>query len=357
MSRASDLFSAIEEKGISFIDDLIQNKISEEFFLDYKCVTTPDGAKRIEEEDKKKLGKAISGFGNSDGGVIIWGVDCRTTKDKGDLPTGYQADAVPALKEFSPKWWKSLLESFVSGATMPAHQGVRHIALFRPGKNDGIVATYIPPGLNAPYRSLVDGRDNYYIRAGSDFIPAPHAVLAGLFGRAPQPIIKLNYEFSPKKWLSRLSDPGHDPALWLDLIVSVTNTGRGIANELFALIDVPSTSFVCRNHPFMSGWDLTMDTSTAWEGPTMAVAQPSLNRLPPGGTLNFIFSIVELHRPQEFKFEMTVGARGGPSDSIRIHVTSDKVKELSEIYHKTPLAQRHNNFTVEKMTEKLEQAC
>ena len=33
----------------------------------------------------KNLSKAISGFGNSEGGVLVWGVDCSRDLEDGDV--------------------------------------------------------------------------------------------------------------------------------------------------------------------------------------------------------------------------------------------------------------------------------
>ncbi len=40
----------------------------------------------MHEDDRKTLAEALSGFANSDGGVIVWGVDCRqgVGKDESD---------------------------------------------------------------------------------------------------------------------------------------------------------------------------------------------------------------------------------------------------------------------------------
>ncbi len=353
MSRASDLFSKIEERGIDFIDEMILNQDPEELVIDYKCVSTPDGNGKMLSDDKKNFGKAVSGFANSDGGIVIWGVDCRRVQGQGDVPTGYQADVTSRMKGFSPKWWKSLLESLTSGVTAPAHQRVRHLTLVRQSKSDGVVVTFIPAGMNVPYRCLVDGKDNYYIRAGAEFMAAPHAVLAGLFGRVPQPIIELALDMLPKKW--KVNHPTDNPALWFDLNIMIKNIGRGMAEDLFVLVDVGKTSLICREYPFFrSDWDLTVGGGI-WDGPTMAVSKPLANRLPPGGVVKFTLGLFGGRQPCEFEAEITVGARGGPGDSKRIHVTREKMEQISEIYNKTPASERTRAHVWDAMVTKLSQ--
>jgi hypothetical protein len=54
---------------------------------------------------------------------------------------------------------------------------------------DGFIATYIPKADLAPLMSTVG--NNIYIRSGSNNVPAPYSVIAGMFGRRPQPNVEL----------------------------------------------------------------------------------------------------------------------------------------------------------------------
>jgi hypothetical protein len=83
----------------------------------------------------------------------------------------------------------------------------------------------IAAGMHVPYRTLGD-KEEYYIRAGSNFLPTPHAVLAGLFGRVPYPDLQI---------LVSLRSIASIPGKGCDLLVevSVINAGRGLAEQLF----------------------------------------------------------------------------------------------------------------------------
>ena len=76
MSRAIDLFSRIEQGGQAAILELIATRKSEELFLDFKRSADNGAAARLHDNDRNNLAKAISGFGNSEGGIVVWGVDC-----------------------------------------------------------------------------------------------------------------------------------------------------------------------------------------------------------------------------------------------------------------------------------------
>ena len=183
MGRAEDIFQRVSQGGAAEIERMIGEPVVESLFLDYKRVATND-FKRLHADDRKNLAKAISGFANSEGGVVIWGVDCRRTLDEGDIPTG-------PMPITNPKTFRSLLSDAVSGVTIPAHGNVDNVHCLR-DDGTGYVISHIPVGLNVPYRTLIKNeQEEYYMRAGSEFVLIPHAILAGLFGRAPHPKLEI----------------------------------------------------------------------------------------------------------------------------------------------------------------------
>jgi predicted HTH transcriptional regulator len=180
MGRAEDLFELILTAGQQAIDGFIIDRQSEELFLDFRSSSDNGSGTRLHDRDRSNLAKAISGFANSEGGVIVWGVDCRPNQELGDVATvktGVQ----------NPKRFKSWLENAVSGLTLPPHPGVRHATVEIGNDQLGFVATFIPKSHMAPHQCLRPLQ--YYMRAGSNFEPVPHGVLAGMFGRSPQPEI------------------------------------------------------------------------------------------------------------------------------------------------------------------------
>lgn len=86
MSRAEDIFQKLIYFGEDAIDDFIVNLQTEELFLDFKqAVSTGKNGTSLHKDDRKNLAKGISGFGNSEGGVIVWGVECSRDCDIGDV--------------------------------------------------------------------------------------------------------------------------------------------------------------------------------------------------------------------------------------------------------------------------------
>jgi hypothetical protein len=220
MDRAEELFLRIREGGAAEIHAMINAPVVEELFLDYKRSSTTFPAATPSDEDKKNLAKAIAGFGNSEGGVVVWGVDCRQTA-AGDVPTG----PVPIIQ---PMTLKTLFDNAIGGLTLPAHSAVENIALLDASSTSGYVVTHVPVGLHVPYRTLYPKQD-YYIRAGSGFQPTPHGVLAGMFGRVPQPTVV--------PIITLQTAPASQSVLRLCLLVTFVNKGRGLAEDVFGTIE------------------------------------------------------------------------------------------------------------------------
>ena len=86
--RAKELFDRLVSEGESAINEFIAEAASEELFLDFKRSANNGDGPRIHQDDRNNLAKAVSGFGNSEGGTIVWGVECSPTKSRGDVASG-----------------------------------------------------------------------------------------------------------------------------------------------------------------------------------------------------------------------------------------------------------------------------
>jgi hypothetical protein len=245
MGRAEDLFRRLSDQGEANIDQMIQDRQSEELFRDFKRSADGGGGPRLHQTDRENLAKAISGFGNSEGGVILWGVDCRDLPAVGDV-----AQARVPIQ--NPQRFLSWLEGAVSGCTLPPHPGVRQVAIEQPGSHTGFVATLVPRSYLAPHQCVL-GRPYYYIRAGSDFLPAPHGVLAGLFGRRPEPFVFHGWNLGPVRFTGR--------SVHFHIGFTLNSRGPGIARDLYVTVQsgLPNAkselSYEC---PDSKGWTGSM---------------------------------------------------------------------------------------------------
>jgi len=185
MGRAEEIFEKIKRDGIVAVDEFFVQRQSEELFLDFKRSADNGEGTKLHENDRHNLAKMISAFGNSSGGVIVWGIDCSSNpQNNADLPRSKWL--IRDVQRFV-----SRLEGVVSGCTLPAHSKVVHYPIRVADSDDGFVATLVPESYLAPHQDRFDSC--YYIRAGSNCERAPHGVLAGMFGKKPTPNLSLTF--------------------------------------------------------------------------------------------------------------------------------------------------------------------
>jgi len=315
MSRSEDLFSKIESDGEAAIDELIAARKSEELFLDFKR-SSDNGAKLlISDNDRNNLAKAISGFGNSEGGVIVWGVDCSRDKTGADVAR-FKVPITDVTR------YASWLEGVVSGCTVPPHQGVRSIPIPSVSSPDGFVATLIPKSNQAPHQ--VVGRLQYYIRAGSDFIPTPHAVLAGMFGRVPLPHVFHNYNGG------NATVEGNIVSCSIGILIR--NEGPGIANDLFVNLIIISRPGECCEISFERTDQTNWGGALSFGCHMSLISKPDF-RLPPEALVQPVIIHLSATPPfnEAIHIEGMVGAGTSPPYRFRLYQSPEN---LSEIYAK-----------------------
>lgn len=222
MERAEELFRSIQTNGIQAIEQFILDRRSEELFLDFKRSADDGNLKNLHDNDLKNYGRAISGFGNSSGGVIVWGIDCSDLGDGADI-----ARAKKPVED--PKRFVSWLEKKTSGRTLPMHPGVVHHAIEIPGSSKGYVISLIPKSDWVPHQEI--NSKCYFMRVGSNFEPVPHGILEGFFGRRVQAKIV-------HKYLIKGVKPNHYENLEIQFGISLRNEGRGLAKHAFLNADI-----------------------------------------------------------------------------------------------------------------------
>jgi hypothetical protein len=184
----------------------------ERLHFDYK--TKRDSrTPQLEDDDKKNLAKAVSGFANSSGGVLLWGIKGNT------VPT---LTPIAQIQTFMT----NLLE-LCGLATEPSVLGIDGDWI--PSKNApaaGFAAIFVPESSLPPHRvvlKLKDVQHHYYVRTGSDFIIATHPMLDDMFGRRPRPNlgVKVRRDFPYVSTLSQWS-----------ITFDVVNSGRAAAKDV-----------------------------------------------------------------------------------------------------------------------------
>lgn len=218
-SPSKTLFNQVKKQGLDYINQVILDKQAETYYLDFKVTEKDDytNQKNLFPSDKKNFAKAISAFGNSEGGLLIWGI--KTGKGDADF-----AEAKQPIKNVSN--FLSRLEGFTSLLTVPPHTCVsHHLILEESTSNIGYIVTHIPKSNQRPHQVIADGDFRYYLRAGSSSLPASDTFLRSLFGQEPQPNVFMTWGVGDIEKMS-------DGTITFQARVILHNRGENIAKNI-----------------------------------------------------------------------------------------------------------------------------
>lgn len=309
--RAKDLFERIVKNGVTAIEELIEVAASENLFLDFKRSADNGTGTKLHLNDRRNLGKAVSGFGNSSGGIVVWGVECSQDADGADVASAKQ----PII---NPNGFKSRLEGIVSGVTVPPHSKVEHHAVLD-GADKGFVASLIPASEHAPHQAVLEKQ--YYMRAGSSFMPVTHGVLAGMFGRRPNPNVQ-------GRWANWVPERSGATRVNLRVGLILRNAGPGIAEHPFVNLVVWGTPGAnCRIKMTSIDNDLWHRFGTAKF--MMSIIARDGVRIPPGANLISLILSVSLAPPLEESLKLTgeCGSAGCAAYPIDLEISASELHD------------------------------
>lgn len=208
------LVDTFESLSVADIEQFVQSKQEETLHLEFKAITRPDLSVR---DDKRNLAAALSGFANSDGGLIVWGVDARKNDDG--------IDCAVALKEITGvAAFTSRLNELTGEAVLPRIDGVRHRPIARPNGN-GFAATLVPESDAGPHMAKL-GEDRYFKRSGTSFYRMEHFDVADMFGRRRRPKLSVTTQ------IVGIADGAR-------IVLGLRNDGRSSARAPYLAFDVP----------------------------------------------------------------------------------------------------------------------
>jgi hypothetical protein len=311
MTRAGELLNRIRAEGAAEIRRMIDDSHSEDLFIDYKQSNTAFPSRSLDRFDRKNLAKSLSGFGNGDGGIVIWGVVCKSGEN-GDLPSEEKL-----LKDANA--FKSLLDGEYSGLTSPPHNQAESVAILADGGPAGFVVTYVPPGFDVPFHSNHPEAQGYFMRAGSSFSKITPSILAGMFGRKPNAEISLSarprYHFLPGTEYTRIS-----------FGITARNVGRGIGRELYLRIDAEDRGETFYDLSINEGWYHLPTSDNRW-------VLFSINKiivLPQGVQIKlFEISYMSKHgKEKDLEINVSAGVDGGLGDDLRMKLDSDVLFDI-----------------------------
>jgi hypothetical protein len=205
-----EFFVTLDATGLHM---MVTAQHEESLTLDFKRTRSSDFG---HADDRKLLAKCISGFANSAGGLIVWGVDARPGPNDIDC-----AQAIVPIDPIGP--FVSRLKELGDVAVAPALVGVEHRTIPLHGSG-GCAVTLVPQSDGGPHMAKL-GEDRYYQRVGDKFLKMEHYAIADMFGRRRRPVLEVDV---------RRRDDGRN-------VVSIRNTGRGTARGPYLKLRLPST--------------------------------------------------------------------------------------------------------------------
>lgn len=222
MDAAREIFDKLSLDEIRrYVDDGEQETVYTEFKkLDVSGTLTRD--------DRKNVAKAISGFANAAGGVVVWGVEAAKNPDGVDC-----ASALCPME--NARLARSTLESLTGQAVTPMIDGVEH-RQFLTEDDSGFVGTYVPQSDAGPHMAK-QGEDRYYKRSGDSFRRMEHFDIEDMFGRRARPL--LTCRLKPLRFQAYKNLKGRPPYLCLgSIVVTLQNDGRGVAKFPYVALTV-----------------------------------------------------------------------------------------------------------------------
>lgn len=164
------------------LDNLLKEGQTEGLYLECKDPRSPS----VNQDIQVHLAKALSGFSNTNGGVLIWGIS--TIKRENELDVLNQINPIANCSIFL-----KTIEKKTPTLTVPMVSKYE-VKLVKKKKSDasGVVVAYIPPTTGDPVRSEKD--NHFYFRSGDEFLEAPYEVIKKLFTstKSPDIHVKIN---------------------------------------------------------------------------------------------------------------------------------------------------------------------
>lgn len=180
----------------------------ESLHLDFKAAEVHAGD--VRPDDRKNLAKGLSGFANSEGGLLVFGATTRRGDGKEDVLEGLPG--VTPLPTYAER-----LRIHARSSTTPAIPNLDVRSFEDPNRlGTGIVVAYVPLTDSVPFRAegfdhSVSGR--YWMRTTTDTIVASHQYLATMFGRRPLPSLRAGVLEVAGKSVVVIENRGRGPAV------------------------------------------------------------------------------------------------------------------------------------------------
>ncbi|MCB9609054.1 MAG: ATP-binding protein [Polyangiaceae bacterium] len=279
--------------------------IGEKLRIEFKEWKTP-GSLHRDSDFLRKLAKEISGFANTDGGLLVVGVD---DKSRSLRPFGRFEET----RAYLQKAGADLVHPHVPGLEM---------TFIPQGDDRGYAVVSVPPSDLGPHRSSKD--HCYYSRSDELCGVMSHSVLAAMFGRRPPPALVPVIRVWP--------GGGFDDQVNIAAGIVLQNHGRGTARDAYLELHerqhfVRVEANMVSDRSSLSGTRIFVaDTESIVTGTELHVATLALSAPP---------SLFE--RPASETFRVTVAADGMRPTHFAAVVTLQQLRDGASVRESFPM--------------------
>jgi schlafen family protein len=216
----SNLFRSLDSEAA--VQTLVDARAPEGLHLEFK--RKHDRAKPdLDSGDSWHFSRALSGFANSDGGILLWGVG---TDRRDGLDRASVREAIVGHETFVARLGTSLLD-----AVIPMVDGVEIEPLPSADPRVGYAKCLIPRSEQTPHRGMLADRE-YYKRSPEGFYRLEHFDLEDMFGRRPLP--RLSFTLQMVRGGSDSSAGTVNYRGWA--VFGILNEGRGSARAPYLAV-------------------------------------------------------------------------------------------------------------------------
>lgn len=208
---------------IEDIKRLIEEGEVENQYLECKSPQAPHIGPGLRQE----LGEAISGFANSGGGIILWGVSTAPhSHSKTDVLN--QIEEIGAVRNFKRQIDLATI-TLMDSQTVSCQS---KLILKNSSDTKGIVITLVPPTPGDPIRSITDRE--FYIRVGPNFSKMPYETIRRMFAGSAGPDLHPIFD-------SRLVELQPDESWKIPIIVMNNSSAAAKDTEVSVTVDNPAS--------------------------------------------------------------------------------------------------------------------
>ena len=227
-----NLYNYFQSLSLDDIRKFVTDETEEGSSLEFKTLNFPNWKEpKAKDADKKNYSKCLSGFANSGGGIIIWGIDARNKEVNNIL--------MDVAKELKPieniDQAIKYLRDWEQSAVRPFIEAVEHRKILELNDDTkGYIISYVPESMKPPHMAIYSEK-HYYKRNNDNFIICEHYDLADMFGKRLKPLLSLELIKPSIKYSSRSSGQYN---YQLEYLLGIKNIGKGLAKFPYLEIEV-----------------------------------------------------------------------------------------------------------------------